>query len=147
MDMKEQLQKDLTEAMRARDETRKNTLRMAITEIKLAEVEKGQPLDENETIGILQKQVKSRQETIEDARRADRPELAEAAQAEIAILETYLPQPLTQEELEALASQAIKEAGAASMREMGPVMKILMPRLKGRATGKEASDMVRRLLS
>jgi uncharacterized protein YqeY len=147
MDMKQQLQNDLKEAMRARDETRKNTLRMALSEIRLAEVEKKRSLDESETMVVLQKQVKSRHETIEGAQQANRPDLIEDAEAEIAILEAYLPQPLTEDELQALASQAVEEAGATSMREMGQVMKILVPRLKGQATGKQASDMVRRLLS
>jgi uncharacterized protein YqeY len=147
MDMKQQLQNDLKEAMRARDETRKNTLRMALSEIRLAEVEKKRSLDESETMVVLQKQVKSRHETIEGAQQANRPDLIEDAEAEIAILEAYLPQPLTEDELQALASQAIEEVGATSMREMGQVMKILVPRLKGQATGKQASDMVRRLLS
>jgi uncharacterized protein len=146
MDTKEQIGNDMREAMRAKDELRKRTLRMALAAIKLKEVEKREALDETETLAVLQKEVKSRRETIIDAERANRPEQAAESQAEIEILEAYLPQPLTSEELETLAKEAIDEAGATSMREMGQVMKVLMPRLEGRATGSEASQTVRRLL-
>ena len=147
MNSKEQLQNDIKDAMRAKDEVRLRTLRMTLSEIKLAEVDKGKALDESEIIPILQKEVKSRHEAIADAERANRPDLIADAQAEISILETYLPQPLSPEELEALAQEAVDEAGATSMREMGQVMKALMPRLEGRATGQEASQAVRKLLS
>jgi len=146
MTNKAQIENDIKEAMRARDELRKRTLRMVLSAIKLAEVDKGGPLDGNEVMGILQKEVKSRNESIADAERAGRPELASATQDEIAILEGYLPKPFTSAELEALARQAIAEAGASSVREMGQVMKILVPRLEGRATGAEASQVVRTLL-
>ena len=147
MNTKAQLENDVKDAMRAKDEPRKRTLRMALSAIKLAEVEKRGPLDESETITILQKEVKARHEAIADAERANRPDLVADAQLEIAILETYLPQPLSPEELETLTREVIDEVGATSMREMGQVMKVLMPRLEGRATGQEASQAVRKLLS
>jgi uncharacterized protein YqeY len=146
MNTKGIIENDMKDAMRNKDEVRKRTLRMALSEIKLAEVAKGDALDEAEIIAILQKEVKSRREAIADAERADRPDLIVDANADIAILETYLPQPLTPAELEALAQEAIEETGATSMREMGQVMKVLMPRLEGRATGQEASQAVRKLL-
>jgi uncharacterized protein YqeY len=146
MNLKTQLENDLREAMRARDELRKNTLRMALSAIKLAEVEKGNPLDEAAVINVLQKEIKARREALDEAERAHRPDLIANARAEIAILEAYLPQPLSAEELEALARQAIAEAGATSLREMGQVMKRLMPRLQGRASGEAASQVVRKLL-
>ena len=146
MNLKTQLENDMKDALRAKDELRKRTLRMAISAIKFAEIEKGGALDEQELIGIMQKEVKSRNEAIADAERAKRPDLAQASQAEIGVLEAYLPQPFSQAELEALARQAIQEAGASSPREMGQVMKLLVPRLQGRATGGEASQAVRKLL-
>jgi hypothetical protein len=97
-------------------------------------------------LAVIQKEVKSRQETIVDAERANRPEQVAESQAEINILEAYLPEPLTPEELETFAKEAIEEVGATSMREMGQVMKVLIPRLEGRATGSEASQTVRKLL-
>lgn len=146
MNTKGKIENDMKDAMRNKDDVRKRTLRMVLSEIKLAEVAKGDALDEAEIITILQKEVKSRHEAIADAERANRPDLVVDANADITVLETYLPQPLTPAELEALAQEAIEETGATSMREMGQVMKMLMPRLEGRATGQEASQAVRKLL-
>jgi uncharacterized protein len=140
------LENDLKDAMRARDELRKTTLRMALSAIRLAEVEKRATVDEAAILGILQKEIKSRQEAIADAQKAGRQDLVDASQAEIGVLEKYLPQALTEGELETLARQAISEVNAASVREMGQVMKVLIPRLAGRASGNQASQVVRRLL-
>lgn len=147
MELKQQLQNDLKDAMRAGDNLRKRTLRMVLSAIRLAEVDKRRDLDDNEILAVIQKEVKSRKESIEEARKAGRPELAEATEAEIGVLQVYLPQPLSEEELEALAKEAVNEAGATNIREMGQVMKILIPRLEGRATGQQASQAVRKLLS
>jgi len=146
MSLKNELQAALQDAIKAKDETRKNTLRMALTSIRMAEDRKREGLDDDEVMGVLQKEVKSRQETIADAGKADRPDLIAEADVQIAILEEYLPKPLSQDELEELARQSIEEAGAESPREMGQVMKILMPKLGGRATGQQASQAVRKLL-
>jgi uncharacterized protein YqeY len=146
MATKQQLEDALKEAMRTGDDLNKRTLRMALASIRLAEKDKGAALDEAGVIAILQKEVKSRQESIADAERAGRPDLAADSQAEIGVLEGFLPKPPAQEELEALARQAIAEVGATSPREMGQVMKALMPRLQGRATGEQASQVVRSLL-
>lgn len=146
MDIKTQLANDLKDAMRSRDDVRKRTVRMALSAIKLSEIDKGSPLDESAQMAVIQKEVKSRNESIADAQRAGRPDLTAAAQAEIAVLEGYLPKPFTPEELEALVRQAITEAGASSPAEMGKVMKILTPRLQGRATGAQVSQRVRQLL-
>jgi hypothetical protein len=143
---KTQLESALKDAMRANDDVRKRTLRMALSAIRLAEVEKGGALDESATLAILQKEIKSRHEAIADAQRANRPDLEADANAEIKVLEEYLPQPFTPEELEALARQVIAEVGATGPREMGQVMKALVPRLQGRATGDQASQAVRKLL-
>jgi len=147
MNLKDQLQSDLKDAMRAGDELRKNTLRMTLSAIKLAEIEKRDPIDELGILAIIQKEVKSRRESIADAQRANRTDLVQTAELEIALLEQYLPKALDAAELEALARQAIEEVGAASLREMGQVMKVLMPRLQGRATGDQASQVVRKLLA
>lgn len=144
---KEELQEALKDSMRANDDLRKRTLRMALAAIRLAEVEKGGALDESAVLGILQKEVKTRQEAVEEAQRAGREDLVQAAQAEIEILKTFLPAPFSPQDLEALVRQVIVEVGATSLREMGQVMKVLMPRLEGRATGQQASETVRRLLS
>jgi uncharacterized protein YqeY len=146
METKKQIEKDLIDALRASDNVRKRTLRMVLSSIKLAEIEKGESLDEGKTLAIFQKEIKSRREAISDAKRANRPDLVTEAEAEIDILESYLPQPLTTEELEALASKAIAEVGASSPKEISPVMKILMPRVQGRADGSQVSQVVRQLL-
>jgi hypothetical protein len=103
-------------------------------------------MDEAAYMAIIQKEIKSRRESIADAEKANRPEMIVQAEEEIKILQGYLPASLSQEELENLARSAIVEAGATSIREMGQVMKILMPRLQGRATGDQASQVVRKLL-
>lgn len=146
MTSKADLQNALKDAMRANDDLRKRTIRMVLSAIRLDEVDKGRPLEEQEILPILQKEVKTRQETIDEARGANRPQMAADAEAEIEVLREFLPQQLTQEELEAMARQAVDETGASSQREMGQVMKVLVPRLRGRATGKQASEVVRKLL-
>ncbi len=146
MDLKTTLQTDLKDAMRKGEETRKSTIRMALTGIQIAEAEKGTQLDDAAYMAIIQKEIKSRRESIEDARRANRPDLITQSEAEIKILQAYLPPALTPEELDVLVKAAIAEAGATTIREMGQVMKILTPQLQGRATNSEASQAVKRLL-
>jgi uncharacterized protein YqeY len=146
MTSKAQLEAALKDSLRAGDETRKNTIRMVLSAIKLAEIGKGTSVDETGITSILQKEVKSRRESIADAQRANRPDLVAAAEAEIVILESFLPKAMPSEELDVLARQAVQDAGATSIREMGQVMKILMPRLQGRASGDQASQAVRKLL-
>lgn len=147
MGLKADLENGLKDAMRSGDTVRKGTIRMALAATKLMEVEKGKPLDENGMLAILQKELKSREETITEAKRGGREDLVQENEAEIEVLRSYLPQPFTPTELENLVRQAIAEAGATSPAEMGKVMKILTPRLEGRATGGETSNLVRRLLS
>jgi uncharacterized protein YqeY len=146
MDLKTTLQSDLKDAMRRGENMRKSTLRMALSAIKLAEVEKDSHMDEGAYLAVIQKEVKSRQDTISDAIKANRPEMISQAEQEIKILQTYLPPALTPQELEAMAKAAIDESGATSIREMGQVMKVLLPQLQGRATGDQASQVVRKLL-
>ena len=146
MSIKEQLTQTLKDAMRNRDEIRKRTVRLAIAEIKNAEIDSKSELDEPAVLVILQKEVKARRETIEAAERAGRSDMIEEANAEIAVLEEFLPQPLTDQEIEDLARTAIEATGATSPREMGAVMKHLMPLVQGRADGKTVSQIVRKLL-
>jgi uncharacterized protein len=146
MTTKTQIETSLKDAIRSGDDVRKRTYRMALSAIKLAEVEKVGELSDTEMISVLQKEVKSRRETITDAEQAGRNDIIQAAQAEIAILEELLPEPISQDKLEAMAKEAIEEVGAKSIREMGQVMKVLMPRIQGRATGEQTSQVVRKLL-
>jgi len=146
MDTKTQLENAVKDAMRAGDELRKRTLRMTLAAIRQQEIDKGIPADEAAVQAILQKEIKSRHESIADAQKAHRPELEAEAAAEIEVLQGFLPSQLAPEELDALAQQAVAESGATSLKEMGQVMKILLPRLQGRASGDQASQAVRRLL-
>ena len=143
---KANLENALKEAMRAGDVLRKTTVRMVLSAIKLVEIDKGVALDENGILAVLQKEVKSRREAILDAQRANRADLAAASEAEIVILESFLPKAMPPEELDTLARRAVQEVGATSLREMGQVMKVLMPLLQGRASGDQASQAVKKLL-
>ena len=146
MTLKTQLRDALTVALKAGDSQRKMTLRMALASIKNAEVEARGELDEERVLSLLQKEVKSRQETIEGAEQANRPDLIEKAELEIGILSEFLPQPLTTDELRVLVEEAIQESGAASIDDIGRVMGVLMPKIRGKADGKEANQIVRELL-
>lgn len=147
METKEKLSQALKEAMKAKDALRKRVVRMAMASIKNAEIDKKGELEEPDVLAIIQKEVKARHETIEGAKKAGRDDLVSEADAEIAVLERYLPQALSREELETLVKEAIAESGATSPKEMGLVMKVLMPKVRGRADGKEANQIVRELLS
>ena len=147
MSIKDQLTQGLKDAMRNRDELRKRTFRLAIAEIKNAEIDSRSELDEPAILAILQKEVKIRHETIEAAERAGRDDMIVEAKAEIRVLEEFLPQPLTIQEIEELAQKAIAETGATTPREMGSVMKLLVPEVQGRADGKTVSQIVRKLLT
>jgi len=144
---KQNLESELRTAMLEGDDVRKRVLRMALSEIKLAEVEKQRPLEEDELFTILQKEVKSRNETIEDSKKAERDDIAEDAQKEIAVLQSYLPEPLSDDELTKITRQTIAEIDASGPQDMGNVMKSLMPKIQGRADGKKASETVRNELS
>jgi len=146
MNTKEKLSEALKDAMRSRDELRKRTVRLALAAIRNAEIDKNAPLDEPAMLAILQKEVKSRYETIEGAEKAGREDLIAEAQNEIAVLEEFLPQPLSADELEEIVKAAITEVGATSPREMGKVMQAVMPKVQGRADGKEVNQIVRRNL-
>ncbi len=146
MPIKNELENALKDAMRSGNELRKSTVRMALAAIKFSEKEKGAALDETAVTAIMQKEIKSRREAAAEGQKANRPDLVEGANAEIAILEAFLPKGLSAEELETLARQAVAETGATSARDMGAVMKVLMPRLQGRASGDQASQAVRKLL-
>jgi len=133
--------------MRSGDEMKKRTLRLVLSAVKLAEVEKRQPLEEEEILAVLQKEAKARTETIADAQTAGRADLIQEAEKELAILQSYLPAAMSTEELDAEIRAAIAECGATGPQEMGKVMKLVIPRVKLRADGKEVSARVKALLS
>ena len=147
MELKNKLETALKEAMRSNNEVTRRTIRMVLSAVKFAEVDKGIVLDDTALLGIIQKEVKSRNEAISEAQRANRNDLVEANQAEITVLETFLPKQLSQTEVDEMVRQAIAEAQASSMTDMGKVMKVLMPKLQGRVAGDVISQTVRKHLS
>ena len=147
MSVKQRLQEDLKDALRTRDERRKSAIRMALTAITYAEVEQGGDLDDASMAVVLQKEARSRRDAIAELQQADRPDLLAKEEAELAILEEYLPKLLSRDEITEEARQVIEAVGATGMAQMGPVMGQLMPKLKGRADGRLANEVVRELLS
>jgi uncharacterized protein len=143
---KETIENRLKEAMRSKDEVGKRTFRMIISAVKLAEVEKRGALDEPGLLAVLQKEVKTRQESIAEAEKANRPDLAKDTLAELDLIKTFLPAALTSQELEAIIRGAMQEAGASAPGDMGKVMKLVTPKTQGRADNREVSLLVRKLL-
>jgi uncharacterized protein YqeY len=147
MSLKEKLQSDLKEAMRQKDEVRKRTIRLALATITNTEVEQRKELDDPGVLAVLSKEIKQRQESIEEFRRGSREDLVAQAEAEMALLHTYLPRQLSPEEIRARAKETVEQLGAAGMSQMGQVMKTLMQELQGQADGKLVNQIVRELLS
>lgn len=146
MDTKTQLNNAMKEAMRAKDQVAKRTLTMVRAAIQQAEKDRRADLDETAVLAILQKELKSRQETIGEAKRAGRDDLVRDTEAEIVILKTFLPEAMPEEELHALIEAVIAEVGASAPTDMGKVMKVLLPRVAGRAQGGDISRAVKSLL-
>jgi uncharacterized protein YqeY len=146
MDIKTQLNEAMKESMKAGDKLRKRTVTMVLAAVKQVEVDKRITLDDMAIIALVQKEIKNRREALEEAHKANRPDLAAENEAEIAVLEVFLPQAMPAEELRALAQAAIAETGAASMTDMGKVMKIVILKVAGRAPNDMISTTVRELL-
>jgi uncharacterized protein YqeY len=138
---------DMKTAARAKDARRLNTLRMLKSQMKYREIEKGQPLEDGDVVGVIGSMIKQRKDSAAQYRAGGRPELAENENAEITILEGYLPRQLTDAELAALVQESVAASGAKGPRDMGAVMKALMPKIAGRAEGKRVSDAVKSALS
>ena len=147
MTLNERLAQDLKSAMLARDADRLGALRLLKAALGYAAMErKVENLPDAEFVGVVQKEVKKRRDAAEQFTQGGRPELAEKETREIAVLESYLPQPLSAPELEALVKAAIAEVGATSRKEMGPVIKAVQARAAGRADGRAISTLVGQLL-
>jgi uncharacterized protein YqeY len=146
MEIQLQLESALKEAMKAGDDVRKRTIRMVLAAIRQVEIDRQVKLDENAVFSIIQKEIKTRKDAVDEARGANRLDIVSATDAEIIVLQGYLPQALNEEDLKSLAKEVIDEAGASSPADLGKVMKLLMPRLAGRATGDQVSTTVRQLL-
>jgi uncharacterized protein YqeY len=147
MTLMERISQDLTSAMRAREQLRLSALRMAKAALMNREVEKGRALDEGEEQQVIVSLIKQRRDSIEQFRQGGRQDLADKEAAEIATLEVYLPPPVDPAEIERAVTEAITEVGAASPKDLGKVMKVVMPKLAGRAVdGRTLSELVRRKL-
>jgi uncharacterized protein len=146
MNKKHEIQTALTAAMKSRDEDTKKTLRLVMSAIKLIEVETGTKVDDSRVLNLLQKEVKTREDIIAESKTANRQDLVANAEKEIEILNKFLPEQMTHDELTTIAQSVIEQTGASNIQEMGKVMKQLIPLLEGRASGQEASKIVRDLL-
>ncbi len=138
---------DLKEAMKSGDKGRVAVIRMARAAIKNAEIAKGRDLDNSEVVDALSKEVKQRNESIDELKKANRPELLEKEEKALSILKDYLPEQMSDEEIAEAARKVIDEVGATTPREKGKVMSELMPDLKGKADGRLISEVIDRLLS
>ena len=147
MTLRDRIHADLIAAMRSGDTLRRDVLRMVTNAAYGIEKRERKPLSEDELVGVVMREVKTRRESVEAFRKGRREDLASREEAEIAILQEYLPQPLAEEELVGLVGQAIGATGAGSPRDIGRVMGWLSPRTRGRADGRHLSELVARRLA
>jgi uncharacterized protein YqeY len=141
------LEDELKQAMVARDGERRDTLRLILTSLRSAEKELQRPLHDDEELQVLQRERKRRTEASEAFRAGGREEQADAEERELAVLEEFMPEPLSEEELEEIVDDAIAEVGATNMRDIGRVMADVMPQVAGRADGSAVSQLVREKLA
>ena len=145
--LSDQIDSDMKTAARAKDARRLGTLRMLKSQMKYREIEKAKPLDDSDVLAVISSMIKQRKDSAAQYSAGGRPELAENENAEITILEAYLPRQLTDAELAALVQESVAASGARGPKDMGAVMKALMPKIGGRAEGKRVSDAVKSALS
>ena len=147
MSLKEDLEKSLLSAMREKNDVRKNALRMALSSIKLAEIESGKALDDSMIFSILQKEIRTKEETIAEAEKANRPEMIPPIKSEIEILKEYLPKEMSEEELIVLVKKTVSDLNATTIKEMGLVMKTVIQEAQGKASNERISKAIRDQLS
>ena len=146
MSLSEQIMSDMKEAMKARDKVRLNTVRMIKSALMNEKIKAGHDLTAEEELTVLSREKKQREESIDEFTKANRRDLADETKQELAIVESYLPKQMTEEELDQTVSSAIAEVNAQGKSDFGKVMKVLMPKIKGKADGKAASNAVRKQL-
>ena len=147
MTLQEKLRADLRQAMKGRDSTRSLLIRLVLAGVKNAEIDKGAPLDDSGVIDVLSREVKRHRESISEFGKGNRPDLVAKEEAELAILLEYLPPQMGREEIAEAARRVIEQVGARGPADKGKVMSQLMPQLKGKAEGREVSDVVSGLLA
>ncbi len=141
------LQDEMKAAMKSGDKERLSTIRMLISEIKKVQIDKKKELSDEEIVEIIQRYAKQRKESIKQYREAGREDLAEKEEKELKIVQEFLPEQFSEEEIGKIVDEAIAETGASSMKDMGKVMKIVMEKVKGRAEGSVVSSIVKKKLS
>ncbi|PTX64859.1 hypothetical protein C8P63_10177 [Melghirimyces profundicolus] len=142
MTLTERLNQDMKTAMKEKDKLTLSVLRMVRSALKNKEIELKRPLDEEEALGVVSKELKQRKDSLHEFEQAGREDLAQKTRDEIAVLKQYLPEQLTEEELRQIVRETVAETGASSKADMGKVMKAIMPKVKGRADGKRVNRMV-----
>ena len=147
MSLIERIEDELKEAMRARDQERTDTLRMTLASLRSAEKELQRPLKEDEELQVLQRERKRRNEAADAFREGDRAEQADKEERELAVIEEFMPEPMSEEDVERIIDDAIAETGATSLRDLGRVMADVMPQVAGRADGSTVSQLVREKLA
>lgn len=146
-DLKSRIQEDMKDAMRSKETLRLSTIRMLMAAIKQREIDDQTTLGDTEILKVINKMIKQRQDASEQFTKADRTELADKENQEIEILQTYLPEQLSDADIETAIKKAITETGASSMKDMGKVMGILKPNLEGRADMRDVSAKIKALLN
>lgn len=147
MSLEDKIRENLKESLRQGDKARVSILRLLLSEIKYAEIAQQQPLNDDETLGVIARQVKRHRESIELFKKGSRNDLVAQEEMELNILMEYLPRQMKREEIVSLAKQVIAELGAKEIKDKGKVMSQLMAQLRGKAEGKEVSEVVLKLLS
>ena len=143
MSLKQQLESELKNAMKSADDDRKRTLRLILSGVKMAEIDSGKPVDDQQVIAVIQKELKIRIEALEGAQQSGRGDLAELARREMIILNQFLPRQLSDTEIYAIVAQTASQQGFTSPSDMGKLMKCVMPEVKGQATGDRVNRIVR----
>ena len=146
MNLNERLNDDMKQAMKSKEKFKLTTIRMLRAAVKNQEIELKRPLEDDEVLVILSREIKQRKDSLQEFQKAGREDLIENLAAEIDIISAYLPQQLTEEEIKVIVQQTIQETGASSKAEMGKVMSALMPKVKGRADGKLVNQAVQQFL-
>jgi len=147
MGLEEKLLQDMNSAMKSGDKVALETIRMVRAQLKNASIAKGEDLSEEDVIEVLSKEAKKRKESLELYKQGGREDLVEKEEKELSVIASYLPEALSQEELEEIVDKAVEETGARSLMEMGKVMGVVMPQVKGRVGGKGVQELVEQKLS
>ena len=147
MTLKDTLMNDLKESMKNKDQVRKSVVTLVRSAIKQKEVDERVELSDDDILDIISKQLKQRKDALEEFKKVQRDDLVEETEKEISILMGYLPEQLTDEELHAIVSETINQVGATTMKDMGKIMGVVMPKVKGKADGKRINEVAKQILN